>query len=90
MGVRLLDHMAEAAAQLRCPLHGLQAFGMQLGTAMVLQHESDPELARRTSDGVEEGALGHRRSVWVAGFHSGSAIEHEGRVAHTAADHMSG
>jgi hypothetical protein len=65
MGVRLLDHMAEAAAQLRCPLHGLQAFGMQLGTAMVLQHESDPELARRTGAGVEEGALGHRPSGGV-------------------------
>ena len=36
IGVRLLDHMAEAGAQLGCPLHGLQAFGMQLDTAMIL------------------------------------------------------
>jgi len=30
---------------------------MQLDTAMILQHQSDPELARRTGDGFEEGAL---------------------------------
>jgi hypothetical protein len=70
--------------------HGPQAFGMQLGAAMILQHQSDPELARRTGDGFEEGALGQRRGIGVAGLRSGSAIEHEGRVAHTAADHVSG
>jgi hypothetical protein len=63
---------------------------MQLGTAMIFQHQSDPELARWTGNGFEEGVLLRRRGIGVAGLRSGSAIEHQGRVAHTAADHVSG
>src|SRR6266404_8926951 len=81
--------MAEAGAQFGCALHRLQAFRMQFGTAMVLQHHSDPELARRTGDRFEEGALVWRRGIGITGLRSGSAIEHEGRVAHTAADYVS-
>jgi hypothetical protein len=33
IGVRLLDYVAQAGAQLGRPLDGLQALGMQLGTA---------------------------------------------------------
>src|SRR5271155_4996364 len=45
---------------------------------------------RVTRDGFEEGALLHRCGIGVAELHSGGAIEHAGRVAHAAADHMSG
>jgi hypothetical protein len=63
---------------------------MQLGAAMILQHQSDPKLARRTGNRLEEGALGHGRGVRVAGLHSGSAVEHQSRVTNASADNVSG
>src|SRR5580704_15850669 len=46
--------MAEAGAQFGGTLNGPEAFGMQFGTAMIFQHQSDPELTRRTDGGFEE------------------------------------
>src|SRR5262244_1827540 len=47
IGIRLFDHVAEAGAQFSRALHGFQAFGVQFDAAMILQHQSDSELARR-------------------------------------------
>jgi hypothetical protein len=63
---------------------------MQLDTAMILQHQRDPELARWMGNGFEEAALVRRCGIRVARLQPGSAIEHEGRVTLTTADHVPG
>ena len=74
------------AHSLAAPAHGLLAFGVEFRAAVVLQHHGDLELLRRTLQLLDEGPLGRRCGVGVAGLGAGSAIEHEGAVAHAAAD----
>ena len=53
-GIRLLNHVTETGAQFGCAFNSFQAFGMQFGPAVILEHQCDPQSPWRMSDGFEE------------------------------------